>query len=69
VTITAVTPTGAGFVTVYPGDEAGGCGEAPTTSIVNVQVGGAAANMAFTDPSRTLCLAASIPMHLVVDAL
>lgn len=69
VTVTAVNPTSAGFVTVYPSALNGACGEPPTTSILNLRAGGAAANMTFVDPSRTLCLAASTPVDFVVDAL
>jgi hypothetical protein len=69
VTVTAAEPATVGFVTAYPADDANVCGPPPTASLINVRPGGAAANMMFVDPSRTLCLYASSPTQLIVDTL
>jgi hypothetical protein len=70
VTVTAAEPTVAGYVTAYPAGAAGVCGSPPNSSIVNTRPGNAVANMTFVDATPgVLCLFASTPTHLIVDAL
>jgi hypothetical protein len=69
VTVTAAEPASVGFVTAYPASETNVCGPPPNASLINVRPGGAAANMMFVDPGKTLCLYASSPTQLIVDTL
>ncbi len=69
VTVTAVDPDTDGFVTLYPGDDLGRCGQPPNSSLLNVRAGAAAANMTFLPQNSALCLTSSVSTHLIVDIL
>lgn len=64
--VTAVNPSGKGFVTVYP------CGgPAPTASNLNVVAGVNVANVVVTklDGGGGICVVASVSTHLLVDVM
>jgi hypothetical protein len=64
VNVTALNAPTNAFVTVY------GCGTVPSTSNVNLPVGGAVGNLALVPLSATgsLCIVASQPVNVILDA-
>ena len=63
--VTAVDPTGGGYVTVHP------CGSAPWVSNLNFKAGQIVANLAVAglDGSGQVCFTANLATHLVVDVV
>ena len=61
--VTAVDPSGAGYITVYP------CGDRPNASNLNVVAGRTVANavIAPLSPAGEICLYASVTTHLIAD--